>query len=150
MNRRGFLAAGSALAATSLAGCLGPSLADSDYDIGMASNAFAPQDGVEGADQPTFRASVGDTVTWANTDSRKHTVTAYESGLPEGADYWASGGFDSEPDAREAWRENLRGGGNIAPGETYEVTFEVPGEHYYFCIPHEGAGMVGKVLVVEE
>lgn len=149
MNRRSFLAAGSALAATALAGCIGPSLADSDYDIGMASNAFSPQDPVEGASQPTHRVSVGETVTWANTDSRKHTVTAYESGLPEGADYWASGGFDSEAAAREAWRENLNEGGNIVPGDTFEVTFEVPGEHHYFCIPHEGAGMRGKILVEE-
>jgi len=149
MQRRAFIASGGALAATVLAGCLGPSRADSEYDIGMTSNAFVPQDPVESERQPTFAASVGDTVVWANTGSRNHTVTAYESGLPDGADYFASGGFDSEPEAREAWRKSLRGGGNLAPGETYEVTFDVPGEHYYFCIPHEGAGMVGKVLVEE-
>ena len=149
MQRRAFLASGGALAATALAGCLGPSRADSDYDIGMASNAFVPQDPVEGEGQPTFAASAGDTVVWANSGSRNHTVTAYESGLPDGADYFASGGFDSESEAREAWRKSLQGGGNIAPGATYEITFDVPGEYYYFCIPHEGAGMVGKVLVEE-
>ena len=149
MNRRGFLAAGSGLAATALAGCIGPSLADSDYDIGMSSNAFSPQDPVEDASQPTHRVSVGGTVTWANTGSRKHTVTAYESAIPDSADYWASGGFDSEAAAREAWRENLKDGGNIVPGDTFEVTFAVPGEHYYFCVPHEGAGMRGKILVEE-
>jgi plastocyanin len=149
MQRRAFIAAGGGLAATALAGCLGPSLADSDYDIGMASNAFVPQDSVEDEGQPTFAASVGDTVVWANSGSRKHTVTAYESGVPDGADYFASGGFDSESAAREAWKQSLQGGGNIEPGETYAVTFDVPGRYHYFCIPHEGAGMVGKVIVEE-
>jgi plastocyanin len=149
MQRRAFLASGGALAATALAGCIGPSLADSDYDIGMVSNAFVPQDSVEGETQPTFAASVDDTVVWANTGSRNHTVTAYGSGVPDGADYFASGGFDSEPAAREAWEESLQGGGNIEPGGTYEVTFDVPGEYHYFCIPHEKAGMVGKVVIEE-
>jgi len=149
MQRRAFIASGGALAATALAGCIGPSLGGSDYDIGMASNAFVPQNPVEGESQPTHAASAGDTVVWANSGSRKHTVTAYESGVPDGADYFASGGFDSESEAREAWQKSLNGGGNIAPGETYEVTFDVPGEYYYFCIPHEGAGMRGKILVEE-
>ncbi|QLG64062.1 plastocyanin/azurin family copper-binding protein [Halorarum salinum] len=35
----------------------------------------------------------------------------------------------------------------MAGGETYEHTFEVEGEYGYFCIPHEGAGMVGTVTV---
>jgi len=149
MQRRAFIAAGGGLAATALAGCLGPSLADSDYDIGMASNAFVPQDPVEGEGQPTFAASVGDTVVWANSGSRKHTVTAYESSVPDAADYFASGGFDSESAAREAWEQSLQGGGNIEPGETYAVTFDVPGQYHYFCIPHEDPGMVGKVIVEE-
>ena len=149
MHRRAFIASGSALAATALAGCIGPSLADADYDIGMASNAFAPQDPVEDAARPTHVAAVGDTVVWGNTDSRKHTVTAFESSVPDAADYFASGGFDSEPAAREAWKQSLQGGGNIVPGETYAVTFDVPGQYHYFCIPHEDAGMAGKVVVEE-
>jgi len=149
MQRRALLATAGAGVAATLAGCIGPSLADSEYDIGMQSNAFVPDPAVEDTDLPTFEVAVGDTVVWANTGSRNHTVTAYEDGLPEGADYWASGGFDTEQAAREAWEQSLDGGGIVSPSETYEHTFEVAGEHYYFCIPHEGAGMLGKILVTE-
>ncbi|MFB6270181.1 MAG: plastocyanin/azurin family copper-binding protein [Halobacterium sp.] len=147
MQRRAFLAAGAAGVSAALAGCIGPSL--SDYDIGMQSNAFVPEPAVEGVDPPTFEASVGDTVVWANSGSRNHTVTAYDDGIPEGADYFASGGFADEQTARDAWADSIDGGGVIQPGEKYEHTFEVAGEYYYFCIPHEGAGMVGKVRVTE-
>jgi plastocyanin len=149
MHRRAFLATGSATAVAALAGCFGPSLASSEYDVGMQSNAFVPDPAVEGTDRPTFEASVGDTVVWANTGSRNHTVTAYESGVPDGAAYFASGGFDSEQAARDAWSEHLDGGGIISPGGTYEHTFEVPGDYHYFCIPHEDAEMIGRIVVTE-
>ncbi|MFB6072779.1 MAG: plastocyanin/azurin family copper-binding protein [Halobacterium sp.] len=149
MQRRAFLATGAGLASTALAGCLGPSFAASEYDIGMQSNAFVPHPAVEDANQPTFAASVGDTVVWANTGSRNHTVTAYENGIPSDADYFASGGFDGEREARDAWQNSLSGGGIVSPGQTYEHTFEVPGTYLYFCIPHESAGMLGKVVVSE-
>ncbi|MCF2208574.1 MULTISPECIES: cupredoxin domain-containing protein [Halobacterium] len=147
MHRRAFLAGGTTLSVGVLAGCIGPSVSKSDYDIGMVSNGFVPQEPVEDEDMATHQLTAGDTVTWANTGSRNHTVTAYGSGLPEGASYFASGGFDTEPDARRAWQDNVEGGGNISPGATYEVTLTVPGEYYYFCIPHEGAGMRGKLVV---
>jgi plastocyanin len=147
MQRRAFLGSVAGLGATAIAGCIGPSL--SDYDIGMQSNAFVPEPAVEGADTPTFEATVGDTVVWANTGSRNHTVTAYDGGVPDGADYFASGGFEEEATAREAWENNLDGGGIVEPGATYEHTFEVAGDYYYFCIPHESAGMRGKVVVTE-
>lgn len=130
-----------------LAGCIGPSLSDSDYDIGMQSNAFVPDPAVEDTDLPTFAASVGDTVVWANSGSRNHTVTAYEASIPEGAEYFASGGFDSQSAAYEAWEESLDGGGVIQPAETYEHTFEVAGDYRYVCIPHEDAGMLGRIVV---
>lgn len=122
---------------TATAGCLA---GDGDYDVGMQSNAFVPA---------TIEVSVGDDVVWKNTGSRNHTVTAYEDTLPEGADYFASGGFTGEQEARRAWAEHLDGGGNIRPGETYTHTFDVPGQYAYFCIPHEPAGMVGTVVVIE-
>jgi plastocyanin len=37
--------------------------------------------------------------------------------------------------------------GAIRTGETYRHTFETSGTHSYFCIPHERAGMVGRVVV---
>ncbi|PSQ24150.1 halocyanin [Halobacteriales archaeon QS_8_65_32] len=137
MERRAFLTAIAGASAVGLAGCLG-SGQSIEYDIGMSANAFMPEQ---------FEISVGDTVTWANTGSRNHSVTAYASAVPEEATYFASGGFDSEKAARNAWFG--RGEGVISSNETYEHTFSVPGRYDYFCIPHEPTGMVGAIVVEE-
>lgn len=34
-----------------------------------------------------------------------------------------------------------------APGETHSAKFSEAGEYSYYCEPHQGAGMVGKVVV---
>jgi plastocyanin len=34
-----------------------------------------------------------------------------------------------------------------APGEEYTAKFDTPGEYGYYCEPHQGAGMAGKVVV---
>lgn len=138
MNRRAFLTATVGVA-VGLTGCIGSSREQPDYDIGMSSSDFLPED--------DFEPRVGEPVIWHNTGSRTHTVTAYQSRIPDAATFFASGGFDDEGAAREAW--NANGGGGIASGETYKHTFEVPGTYNYFCIPHEPTGMVGKFTVVE-
>ncbi|GGC59530.1 hypothetical protein GCM10007209_22000 [Haloferax sulfurifontis] len=109
-----------------------------DFDIGMTAVAFDP---------PTLTVEVGDEVVWRNTSSRGHTVTAYEGVLPEDAAFFASGGYESEQAARDAYSNSL--GGLIGSGETYAHTFDVPGEYEYLCIPHEQAGMVGTIVVEE-
>ena len=139
MHRRAFLTSTAGLSAVALAGCLGTSREQASYDIGMSSNAFLPQE--------DFEPRVGKPVVWRNTGSRMHTVTAYESGIPERAAYFASGGFRNEQAARDGWVGGTNGG--IAGGETYEHTFEVPGTYNYFCIPHERGGMVGTFTVVK-
>jgi plastocyanin len=139
MDRRAFLTATAGVTAVSLAGCIGTLGKPVEYDIGMSANDFLPED--------DFEPRVGDRVRWRNTGMRTHTVTAYESGIPENADYFASGGFESEKAARDAWLE--RGGGAIHSGHTFEYTFEVPGTYNYFCIPHEPAGMVDQFTVVK-
>ena len=35
----------------------------------------------------------------------------------------------------------------FAPGESWEETFTAAGTYDYYCEPHRGAGMVGKVVV---
>ncbi len=35
----------------------------------------------------------------------------------------------------------------FAPGESWEETFSAAGTYNYYCEPHRGAGMVGKVVV---
>jgi plastocyanin len=139
MQRRRFLAsAGAATVATVVsAGCLGLGPSSDSYDVGMTAQAFRPE---------TITISVGEEVVWKNISTRAHSVTAYEGTLPDGAAYFATGEFETETAAREAWEEN---GGVIHNGETYAHRFETPGEHPYYCIPHETAGMVGKVIVEE-
>lgn len=34
-----------------------------------------------------------------------------------------------------------------APGETFSNKFDTAGEYSYYCEPHQGAGMAGKVIV---
>ena len=93
-------------------------------------------------DPSTLQVSVGDTVKWKNESPEVHTVTAMEDDLPEGATYFASGGFDSEEDAVSNLSDGL-----IDPDETFEVTFEKPGTYKYFCIPHGVDVMKGTIVV---
>ncbi|WEL20932.1 plastocyanin/azurin family copper-binding protein [Halorhabdus sp. BNX81] len=140
VDRRTFLATTGAFAA-GLAGCLGRGAGDADHDIGMSSSAFLPAE---------YRVEPGTTVTWKNTSTHAHTVTAYENTLPDGTEYFASGGYETEQGARDAWYES--GGGAIYAGKTFSHTFEQPGRYSYVCIPHESSNMAGVILVgdVEE
>jgi plastocyanin len=56
----------------------------------------------------------GTTITWTNSDSVTHTVT--KEGGP-------GGNFDS---------------GDVAPGDTFELTADVPGKVDYVCTIHPG------------
>ncbi|WP_251343119.1 DUF5059 domain-containing protein [Haloplanus halophilus] len=110
---------------------------DADHVVDMKAVAYDPAE---------LTVSVGDTVAWTHAGGEPHSVTAYEGEVPEGATYWASGGFDSEDAARSGWEE---GQGYVASGQSYVHTFETAGEHAYFCIPHEMAGMEGSITVEE-
>jgi plastocyanin len=92
------------------------------------------------------KVEAGTTLTFENVGSIGHTVTAYEDKIPDGASYFASGGYDSEQAAKDAYGNEQ--GGNIPKGETYEVTLETTGTYEYYCIPHEMNGMVGTIKVV--
>ena len=63
---------------------------------------------------------VGETVTWINDDSGRHTVTSKD------------GTFDS---------------GVMGKGQSFSYTFDKAGEYPYFCSPHPG--MVGTVVVTK-
>jgi plastocyanin len=139
MNRRGFLRSVGLAGTASVAGCLDSRAAGDDYDVGMSTVAFKPE---------TVTVTVGDAVVWRNTSKQAHTVTAYEQALPAGAAYFASGEFDTESAARQAWADGF--GGRIEQQQTYRHTFDVTGEYPYFCVPHEQAGMVGTVVVESE
>jgi plastocyanin len=93
-----------------------------------------------------IQVSAGTEVTWENVGSIGHTVTAYESDIPDGATYFASGGFDSEQAAKDGYSNGQEG--NVPEGESYSHTFETTGTYEYYCVPHEMNGMVGFVKVV--
>jgi plastocyanin len=65
----------------------------------------------------------GDTVKWVNNKLSPHNVV-----------------IDS---SKELSHENLL----FSPGESYESTFTESGTYDYYCQPHRGAGMVGKIIV---
>lgn len=93
-------------------------------------------------DPARLTVDAGTTVEWTNDSDVGHTVTAYADRIPDGAAYFASGGFDSEGAARSNVGEGL-----LAAGESYEHTFEVAGTYGYYCVPHESSGMTGTVVV---
>ena len=108
---------------------------DADHVVDMTAVAFEPAE---------LTVTVGDKVAWKYAAGEAHSVTAYEDKIPEGASYWASGGFESQSAAETGWDE---GKGAVQSGHSYVHTFETTGTHEYFCIPHEAAGMVGTVVV---
>ncbi|PSQ32700.1 DUF5059 domain-containing protein, partial [Halobacteriales archaeon SW_10_68_16] len=108
---------------------------EADHVVDMQAVAFEPAE---------LTVQRGDTVAWAHAAGEPHSVTADEDELPDGATYWASGGFDSEQAARDGWKD---GKGAVQSGQSYVRTFETSGEHGYVCLPHEAAGMVGSVVV---
>lgn len=76
----------------------------------------------------------GQAVRWVNRDKANvHTTTAYhpDNGkpgrIPKGARSWNSG--------------------YLMPGESFARVFDEPGVYDYFCVPHEHAGMVGRIVV---
>jgi len=100
--------------------------------------AFAPEE---------VTVAAGETVAFVHRGGEAHNVLAYADQIPEGAPEWNSAGADSEAAAVDAWDSQRRGG--VVSGQAYLRTFETVGEHGYYCVPHEAAGMVGTVIVEE-
>ncbi|MFB6299513.1 MAG: plastocyanin/azurin family copper-binding protein [Halobacteriales archaeon] len=143
MKRRDFLRMSGGAAGAAAVGGVGSAAAQEEEDDGTTHTVEMTDELVYDPEEITI--APGDTVVWENVGSVGHSVTAYEDNIPDGADYWASGGFDSE----QAARNNYPQQGDIPGGESYEHTFETTGTHEYFCIPHETVGMVGAVIVEE-
>ncbi|MGB9960730.1 plastocyanin/azurin family copper-binding protein (plasmid) [Halobacterium sp. MBLA0001] len=160
-SRRKVLALTGAVSGVALAGCSSSSgtgdgddsntttTTESSDDNSGGSGSWTETSTVEMTDSLKFdpkriQVSTGTTVTWENVGAVAHSVTAFENEIPDGAAYFASGGFDSE----QAANDNYPDKGSIAKGESYEHTFETTGTYKYYCIPHEMSGMVGYVKVV--
>lgn len=134
MDRRTVLwYTGATLAAMATAGC-SSGTSDGPRTVSMTDGfAFEPA---------TLSVPSGTTVRWVNDGEIAHTVTADEGAIPSAATYFASGGFESEQAAR-----NDVSGGLLGSDESFEHTFEVSGNFEYYCIPHEGSGMRGRIEV---
>ncbi|MEZ3114338.1 DUF5059 domain-containing protein [Halobaculum sp. MBLA0147] len=104
--------------------------------VDMKAVAFEPKE---------VTVSAGDTVAFVHEGGEAHNVVAYADKIPSDAPQWNSAGADSEAAAVEAWNAEKKGG--VVSGQAYVRTFETPGEHEYYCVPHEMAGMVGTVIV---
>ncbi len=76
----------------------------------------------------------GATVRWV-VESNAHSTTAYH---PVNDDH----ALRIPPEARP-WNSGVL----TRPGQLFEWTFTVPGVYDYYCIPHELAGMVGRIVV---
>jgi plastocyanin len=58
--------------------------------------------------------------------------------------------FDKTPNQRKELADKMSHKGLEGAGKNFEITIpkDAPaGEYSYFCLPHRGAGMVGKVVV---
>lgn len=74
-------------------------------------------------DPANLTVTAGDTVKWVNNKLPPHNIIF-------------------EGDSTKSHDQLL-----FSPGEAYEVTFDTPGTYNYYCAPHRGAGMAGKITV---
>lgn len=95
-------------------------IAQATHGVDVADNEFVPD---------TITIEEGDTVEWSQSGVNPHTVTADDDS------------FDSHPDCPT--------GDCMTMGDTYEQTFDEPGEYTYHCRIHgsPGGGMHGTVVV---
>jgi plastocyanin len=78
----------------------------------------------------------GDTVKWVNNKLPPHNVVFDDKNIPS----------SSKDLASKLSHQQLM----FSPGESFEVTFtsDMPtGDYSYYCAPHRGAGMAGKITV---
>lgn len=86
---------------------------------------------------PTITVRVGDTVEWRTVGRHAHTITTD----PDRAD---NPGLIALPQGAEPFHS-----GPISTRDIFRYTFTIPGQYTYFCVPHEGEGMIGTVIVEE-
>ncbi|XP_061361265.1 plastocyanin [Gastrolobium bilobum] len=105
----------------------------------LASNAMAIEVLLGGDDGSlafipnSFSVSAGEKITFKNNAGFPHNVVFDEDEIPSGVDVAKISMSD----------EDLLN----APGETFSVTLDAKGTYSFYCSPHQGAGMVGKVTV---
>lgn len=77
----------------------------------------------------------GTTLRFTNRDpGNSHTATAYHPKI--------FGRARRIPASAEPWDSDF-----LLPNESFEVTLTAPGVYDYYCLPHEMAAMVGRIVV---
>ncbi|RWM15118.1 MAG: hypothetical protein EOR73_25140 [Mesorhizobium sp.] len=77
----------------------------------------------------------GQTVQWANRDrGNSHTATSYHPEIFERV--------RRIPAKAKPWNSDY-----LLPDETFSFRFDEEGVYDYYCVPHEHAGMVGRIVV---
>ncbi|OVA08872.1 Blue (type 1) copper domain [Macleaya cordata] len=105
----------------------------------LASNAMAIEVLLGGDDGSlafvpnSFSVGAGEKIVFKNNAGFPHNVVFDEDEIPSGV----NAGTISMSE------EDLLNG----PGETFSVTLSEKGTYSFYCAPHQGAGMVGKVTV---
>lgn len=82
-------------------------------------------------DPASVTIKAGDSVTFRNNAGFPHNIVFDEDAVPSGV--------NADALSHEDYLN--------APGETYSVKLTAPGEYGYYCEPHQGAGMQGKITV---
>lgn len=77
----------------------------------------------------------GTRVTWKNVGSVAHTITSIRAKA-------TNKGYARVPAGARAWDSGFVGG-----GKSFSRVLRIPGVYRYFCIPHEGAKMIGTIVV---
>ncbi len=90
------------------------------YEVKMGTDA-----GLLKFDPAELTIKSGDTVKWVNNKLAPHNVV-----------------FEGDKAAAYNHKALL-----FSPGESFETTFNDAGTYSYYCEPHRGAGMAGKITV---
>ena len=142
-TRREFLRAGGWTLAGLTATGLAPRLAGTGLGSLLAASAgrvaeIRMRSDARGArvwfDPLGLRIAPGTTVRWV-LEANVHSATAYH---PDNGS-WAR----RIPDGAEPWDSGML----TELGQTFERRLDVPGVYDYYCIPHEMAGMIGRIVV---
>lgn len=93
----------------------------------------------------TVKIPVGTTLTWVNeTNNEAHTVTVPKPGHtppPDKNPFAPPSGGNTYDGSR------LVNSGPLFPGQSFSLTFTVKGSFTYYCLLHDGFGMIGTVVV---
>lgn len=132
-SRRQILGAGGGLAAACL---LRPSLSFARDDVLISMHG--DQTGAHVWFDPYgILIEPGQTIRWINQDKgNSHTSTAYAASINDRP--------QRIPRGATAWDSDY-----LLPDQSFAVTFSQKGVYDYYCVPHEHAGMVGRIIVGE-